>query len=185
MPPAAVKTIRDLIFWQYAKLISESAGEGKANYGFIMNRFKSLQSGKLVWSGSIREFLKEREVAGSCVYCGAKGSLAVDHLIPRSRGGPDSGDNAVMACRTCNSSKGDKGVYEWFGLEGRDAVPRVAEGKYLKLLFTLHETGGTLDIDRKRLPQLCGHCEQGHLCTEGTQLSVYCLESVLMKGAAP
>ena len=26
MPPAAVKTIRDLIHWQYAKIISESAG---------------------------------------------------------------------------------------------------------------------------------------------------------------
>jgi len=26
MPPRAVKTIRDLIFWQYAKIIAESAG---------------------------------------------------------------------------------------------------------------------------------------------------------------
>jgi hypothetical protein len=30
MPPSAVRSIRDLIFWQYAKIISsESAGAGK------------------------------------------------------------------------------------------------------------------------------------------------------------
>ncbi len=33
LPPPAVKTVRDLLFWQYAKIISNSAGEGKGNYG--------------------------------------------------------------------------------------------------------------------------------------------------------
>jgi hypothetical protein len=28
LPPSAVKSVRDLIFWQYAKIISESAGAG-------------------------------------------------------------------------------------------------------------------------------------------------------------
>jgi hypothetical protein len=38
MPPAAVRTIRDQIFWQYAKLISKSAGlEGQR--AFQMSRF--------------------------------------------------------------------------------------------------------------------------------------------------
>jgi len=32
LPPRAVKTIQDLIFWQYAKIISESAGYGKKGY---------------------------------------------------------------------------------------------------------------------------------------------------------
>jgi hypothetical protein len=57
MPPSAVKTIRDLIYWQYAKIISESAGHGKKNYGFIMSQFKKLQSGDIEWSGSIREYI--------------------------------------------------------------------------------------------------------------------------------
>jgi len=43
MPPSAVRTLRDLIFWQYAKIISESAGFGKRSFGFVMNRFKKLQ----------------------------------------------------------------------------------------------------------------------------------------------
>jgi hypothetical protein len=67
LPPAAVKTVRDLLNWQYAKLIARSAGyEGK--YGFIIERFKKLQSGEMNWSGSIREYIKEREVTGECIY---------------------------------------------------------------------------------------------------------------------
>jgi hypothetical protein len=179
MPPSAVKTIKDLLFWQYAKLISESAGFGKANYGFIMSRFKGLQSGNLQWSGSIREWIKEREKPGECIYCGSKEDLTTDHLIPRNRNGPDIGDNAVVACKSCNSSKGDKGVYEWFGLREKDEVPRIAEGKYLKLLYDLHEAKGTLEKGRKDLEELCKICTVGYLCKESA-LTVYCLESIMM-----
>ena len=176
MPPAAVKTIRDLLYWQYAKLIARSAGYDK-NYGFIMERFKKLQSGKVNWSGSIREYIKERDVTGECIYCSSKTGLSVDHLIPRSRGGPESSDNAVMACKACNSSRGDKGIYEWYELEGRNEVPRIVEGKYLKELYALHKRKGTLDVDRKGLERLCKDCRPGYLCKE-TALTVYCLESV-------
>lgn len=45
MPPPAIKYIRDLIYWQYAKIIADSAGMGKKNRGFVMSRFKKLQEG--------------------------------------------------------------------------------------------------------------------------------------------
>jgi hypothetical protein len=32
-----VKTIGDLIFWQYAKIISQSAEYGKKEFGFVMD----------------------------------------------------------------------------------------------------------------------------------------------------
>ena len=176
MPPAAVKTVRDLLYWQYAKLIARSAGYDK-NYGFIMERFKKLQSGDVNWSGSIREYIKERDVTGECIYCGSKTGLSVDHLIPRSRGGPESSDNAVMACKACNSSRRDKGIYEWYELEGRNEVRRIVEGKYLKELYALHDRKGTLGVDRKGLERLCKDCRPGYLCKE-TALTVYCLESV-------
>jgi hypothetical protein len=57
MPPSAIKTIKDLIFWQYAKIIAESAHIGKTNYGFIMSKFKELQTEKIHWSMSIREYV--------------------------------------------------------------------------------------------------------------------------------
>lgn len=180
MPPPAVKTIRDLIYWQYAKIISESAGAGKKQYAFVMNRFKKLQSEEIEWSGSIREYIREREMPNQCIYCQSTKDLSYDHLISRNRGGPDIADNVVMACKNCNSSKCDKGVYEWFKIDRRYDVPRVVEGKYLKLLYKLHLEIGTLDAGRIDIERLCNGCELQYLCKEPT-LTVYCLESILRR----
>jgi len=177
MPPPAVKTIRDIIYWQYAKLMAKSSGHEK-DYGFIMSQFKKLQTGKISWSGSIREYLRDLERDKVCIYCGNKEDLSIDHLIPRSRGGPDIGDNAILACKSCNSSKGDKGVFEWYGLERRNEIPRVVEGKYLKLLYKLHEKNGTLNKGTATLAELCEICRLGDLCEE-TKFTVYCLEGSL------
>lgn len=146
LPPKAVRTIGDLIFWQYAKIISESARIGKKQFGFVMDRFQKLQSGQINWSTSIREYVKEKEKAGMCIYCGGRECLTLDHILPKSRGGPDIADNAVWVCQSCNSSKGDRRLYGWFGIERRNEVPRIAEGKYLKLLYSLHGKMGTLGI---------------------------------------
>ncbi len=37
----------------------------------------------------------------------------VDHVIPRSRGGGDELSNLVLACQSCNSSKGARSITEW------------------------------------------------------------------------
>jgi hypothetical protein len=177
MPPSAVKSIRDLILWQYAKIISESAGAGKKQYGFVMDRFKKLASGEIVWSTSIREYVKEREKPQECIYCGNKTNLTLEHILPRSRGGPDTPDNAVMVCKSCNSSKGDKRLYEWYGLDRRYELPRIAEGKYLKLLYALNEQKGTLDAS-DMATQLCPKCNMTAKCPEKAKLTVYCLEGL-------
>lgn len=44
MPPKYVKTIREKLFYEYAKLISRSAFNGQLQYGFITNKFKELKS---------------------------------------------------------------------------------------------------------------------------------------------
>ncbi len=180
MPPKAVKTIRDLIYWQYSKIISHSAGAGKKKYAFVMERFKKLQSGEINWSGLIREYIQERERPNECIYCGSTENLSYDHLIPKSKGGADIPDNLIMTCKKCNSSKSDKGVYEWFKLDRRYEVPRIVEGKYLKLLYQLHEEKNTLDLGRKDIEELCKMCDLGTLCPE-KELTVYCLESILRK----
>jgi 5-methylcytosine-specific restriction endonuclease McrA len=43
----------------------------------------------------------------ACQYCGARSNLTVDHVIPRSKGGPSSWENIVAACAPCNRRKGD------------------------------------------------------------------------------
>lgn len=50
-----------------------------------------------------------------CAYCAKSGPLHRDHVVPRSRGGPDTALNIVMACQSCNSSKGDRLASEWLG----------------------------------------------------------------------
>lgn len=47
--------------------------------------------------------------AHTCQYCGRRPpvrDLNIDHVLPRSRGGPDSWENLVTACRKCNLDKG-------------------------------------------------------------------------------
>jgi 5-methylcytosine-specific restriction endonuclease McrA len=48
-----------------------------------------------------------------CVYCGQPKPLGPDHVIPLARGGSNSIDNIVPACRSCNSSKGVKTFSEY------------------------------------------------------------------------
>lgn len=42
-----------------------------------------------------------------CAYCGGHAET-VDHIIPRSRGGTLTWDNAVAACMRCNHRKADR-----------------------------------------------------------------------------
>lgn len=44
---------------------------------------------------------------GRCQYCGAKAE-SIDHIRPRSKGGPHVWENVVAACRPCNTSKRDR-----------------------------------------------------------------------------
>ena len=45
----------------------------------------------------------------TCQYCGReRGSLTVDHVIPRCKGGGSSWDNIVTCCAPCNRRKGDR-----------------------------------------------------------------------------
>ncbi len=44
-----------------------------------------------------------------CQYCGhERGNLTVDHVIPRSKGGPSTWENIVACCAPCNRRKGDR-----------------------------------------------------------------------------
>ena len=49
----------------------------------------------------------------TCQYCGRQcGDLTIDHIIPRSRGGPHTWENLVSACKPCNHRKGGKSLGE-------------------------------------------------------------------------
>ena len=45
-----------------------------------------------------------------CQYCGSKGDLTFDHVVPRASGGITSWENVVAACSPCNLKKGHKSL---------------------------------------------------------------------------
>lgn len=137
--------IRELIYWEYAKLISGSAVGDRKNYGFVMHTFKKLKENQIHPSAILRENKKLVEESNKCAYCGGTDSLQWEHIIPKSRGGPDIMDNMVQACPKCNLSKSDKDPFEWYGEERKYEIPRLVLGKYLKLVYDAHEKKGTLD----------------------------------------
>ena len=187
MPPPVVKTVKDLIFWQYAKIISESAGFGKRNWGFVMKKFKQLKEGEIFWN-EIREYVKEKEKKDECIFCGRKTNLTVDHLLPRCFNGPNDEKNIIFVCKECNCSKGPRRLYEYWtlkkGLEGaKYEVPRIAEGKYLKFLYEVLRNKGLLDLDIKEIrEEICPNCDLKDLCVKENsvgRLSPLCLDGIV------
>lgn len=50
----------------------------------------------------------------ACVYCGTRTErLAIEHIVPKVRGGADDLTNLTLACRQCNSRKGVKTAAEF------------------------------------------------------------------------
>ena len=59
--------------------------------------------------------IRERD-GNRCVYCGAcHGPMHLDHVVPRSGGGPDDASNLVVSCAHCNCVKRDLTVRQFFG----------------------------------------------------------------------
>jgi len=66
-----------------------------------------------------------------CVYCGDENrkTLTLDHVIPQSKGGRDSWDNLVTACKKCNSEKSNLTLEEY----GKE-IPQPRRPHYLMLM---------------------------------------------------
>ena len=65
------------------------------------------QTRKRVADHRARQRLLSIGKSDTCVYCG-KNADTIDHIIPRSKNGPDEDWNLVLCCKSCNSSKKDK-----------------------------------------------------------------------------
>ncbi|CAB4136802.1 HNHc domain containing protein [uncultured Caudovirales phage] len=48
-----------------------------------------------------------------CTYCNERRPLALDHIVPLSGGGEHDIENAVPACKPCNSAKGKTPLLLW------------------------------------------------------------------------
>ena len=77
-----------------------------------------------------------RRDADMCLYCGVRFShtdLSRDHVTPLSRGGTDTWNNVVTACRRCNNHKAGRRPHEsGMQLVAVPFTPTYAEYIYLK-----------------------------------------------------
>lgn len=73
-----------------------------------------------------------------CQYCGGPAE-SIDHVVPRSRGGPHSWENVVACCRRCNTHKEARLPHE-AGLSLRE-LPTVPRHR----LWLLAASGGGRD----------------------------------------
>ena len=144
--PRRFATVRNLIYWEYAKIISGSATGDRRSYNFVNFTFRKLVEGKISPSTILTENKQLFMLGDICAYCGTTGPLQWEHIIPVSLGGPDNIDNMVRACSPCNLSKGARDPYQWFLGAGRgDSIPRLVLGKFLKLVFEEYSARELLD----------------------------------------
>lgn len=155
-------TVGERLFWAYANLTMTDMAVGRSDKKFktlhYMVRAK-LNKGLLDGTMSPRTMMKDQKVrmklSMECVYCGDTQQLSIDHIVPRNRGGADVGDNAVWACRSCNSSKSDLDLFTWWFSKREGFPPLFLIRVYLKqaiIYFSDHERLGERWIDVKDTP---------------------------------
>lgn len=150
-------SVFETLMYEYAKLIADRAVEernalapaaraGKRYWSFVSRTFKKLSQGEIAASAILRENKLLVSQGQKCAYCEATGSLQWEHIVPRSRGGPDTIDNLVLSCPKCNRDKGARNPIEWYCARDLDRkhIPRIVMGKLVKLALDEHSKRGSL-----------------------------------------
>jgi len=160
MADATVKTIRDLIWFQYAKTMARDSGFPNGQNGIVRKTLEDLRSGIREWSVITHDDSLLAGVEKKCAYCGRSSELSREHLVPSSLAinekCPDCDTiqtihNQVWACRMCNSAKGTLGLYQFYHrrMTGKkkleDAIPPLLEKKYLKVVYDCLNCAKCLD----------------------------------------
>lgn len=151
MPKPSINTIRESLYWSYANLAMACAAveENAKKYGkghfIVRSRLHSgLKNGTMNVRSLAHDDQLKLKMHQACSYCGSQENLSMDHLIPKERGGPESADNIVWACRSCNSSKGATDLLDWMHKQHR-FPPLLLLRRYLKLAIAFCESKDIMD----------------------------------------
>jgi len=150
------KTFGEFLYWAYANLqmMYFAISEGKETFDkscFTVRAkaFKAYREGRWRIHDLLKNNIAKIQSPDVCWYCGKKvenpKELTVDHIIPRSKGGDNSMDNIFLVCKTCNSSKRDMDVMEWFFTKREQFPPLEVIAHYLKQINIFAESNGLLD----------------------------------------
>ncbi len=155
-----ITTVGELLHWSYANLAMAHAAIAAKNekYGRMQFMIRSrLYAGLNKQSMSIGPLADDERLKmilpQACCYCGSREFLSADHLIPTKRGGANTGDNLVWACRSCNSSKCAHDVLEW--LAKRNQFPSILLlRRYLKLAIAMCRERNLMNAELAEAPEL-------------------------------
>ena len=155
-----INTVGELLHWSYANLaMAHSSITAKAEkYGRTQFMIRSrLYKGLNKQTMSIGPLADDERLKmvlpQACCYCGSRDYLSIDHLIPTKRGGANTGDNLVWACRSCNSSKCARDALEWLK-EKNEFPPILLLRRYLKLAIEIGRERNIMDIPPAEAPEL-------------------------------
>lgn len=155
-----IATLGELLHWSYANLaMAHSAITAKAEkYGrtqfMIRSRLYKGLNNQTMSIGPLADDERLKMVLPqACCYCGSGDYLSVDHLIPTRRGGANTGDNLVWACRSCNSSKCARDALEWL-MEKNQFPPILLLRRYLKLAIEMSQERNLMDTPLAEAPEL-------------------------------
>lgn len=78
---------------------------------------------------------------GRCAYCGESGhQLAVEHVIPRSKGGGNHIGNLLPSCTSCNSTKGVRSLDDFILYQNYLDIVREQRLSVEQLKFLIEST---------------------------------------------
>jgi ribosomal protein L37AE/L43A len=168
MSLSEISTIKDLIYYQYAKVAAKSfyeipdgAGVKNHHYGFIKSTFRAYKYRFKSWADIIIQSTQPSDIEKICIYCrSSDGNLQLEYIIPKTmRIKPECSScekmhelqSMVWSCSKCNAMKNTLGIYEFYHKMQPDnklfydSVPKLLEMKYLKSIYYCHECAGTLE----------------------------------------
>ncbi len=155
-----ISTIAESLYWCYANLaMAHSAVEsGSPSYNqthfMIRSRLYSGLKNNTMGLGSIADDERLKMILPqACCYCGGREKLSIDHLIPKVKGGKDRPENMVWACRSCNSSKSDTDMLDWYRAKNT-FPPLLLLRRYLKIAIELCREENLLDMPINEAPRL-------------------------------
>ena len=131
----------EYLFWSYANLqmLCAALNMGKAKYDkscymIRAKAFKAYKEGR--WNiHDLLEFNVAKEPS----------KLTKDHVFPKSKGGANDMDNIIMVCKTCNSSKGNMDLFEWYCEVRKEWPPLNILIHYLKNIYLYSVENGLMD----------------------------------------
>lgn len=145
----------EYLYWSYANLqkMCYAVNAGKAKYDRMCymiraKAFKAYKEGR--WNiHDLLDFNVEKIRQNNyCWYCGKEMEplkLTKDHVFPRSKGGDNDMDNIIMVCKTCNSSKGDMDLFEWYAEVRKEWPPINVFVHYMKNIYLYSVENGLMD----------------------------------------